>query len=418
MIIIFFILFLLLVGLAFSVQLDPYVEKRKRRVFILNILLIASLIAQNYTGFILDSDGTMPYARTVVAIYGYCIRPVVIVLFGYIVNADRMCKTTWLLPGINAVIYLTALFSDICFRIDADNTFVRGPLGFTCHIVSGILLTYLLWMTLKEFRLVTKRDVMIPIINVFVISVAVVIDTIVDYREYPTSFLTASVAVCTVFYYIWLHLQFVREHEEDLEAKQRIRIMVSQMKPHFIYNSLNVIASYLDEPDKAEEAMENFTGFLRGSIDLLDSTECIRAEQEFKTVEHFLYLEKERFGDKLQIALDIQDLDYKLPAFSVQTLVENAISHGIRGREDGVGTLSIKSFATKTRHVIEVEDNGIGFKPEDFGTEPGDRSHIGLSNLKERLRLMCRATLVIQSTPGIGTTACIEIPKDYEERRR
>ena len=112
--------------------------------------------------------------------------------------------------------------------------------------------------------------------------------------------------------------------------------MESQMKPHFIYNSLNVIASYLDEPDKAEEALENFTGFLRGRIDLLNSTECIRAEQEFQTVEHFLYLEKERFGDKLQIILDIQDLDYRLPAFAVQTLVENAISHApyiLRGRD-------------------------------------------------------------------------------------
>ena len=123
----------------------------------LNILLIASLVAQNYIGFFLDYDGTRPYARTVVAIYGYCVRPVVIMLFGYIVNANRMHGKIWLLPGINAVVYLTALFSDICFRIDADNTFVRGPLGFTCHIVSAILLAYLLWMTLKEFRVAKKE---------------------------------------------------------------------------------------------------------------------------------------------------------------------------------------------------------------------------------------------------------------------
>ena len=156
----------MLIGLAFTVQFDPYIERRKRRIFLTIILLIASLVAQNYTGFLLDSDGTRPYARTIVAIYGYCVRPVVIVLFGYIVNANKIKHGIWILPMINTVIYLTALFSDICFRIDADNTFVRGPLGFTCHIVSGVLLAYLLWMTLKEYRLVRRRDFLIPVVNV------------------------------------------------------------------------------------------------------------------------------------------------------------------------------------------------------------------------------------------------------------
>ena len=415
-IIILFILFLMLIGLAFTVQFDPYIERRKRRIFLTIILLIASLVAQNYTGFLLDSDGTRPYARTIVAIYGYCVRPVVIVFFGYIVNANKIKHGIWILPMINTVIYLTALFSDICFRIDDDNTFVRGPLGFTCHIVSGVLLAYLLWMTLKEYRFVRRRDFLIPVVNVIVISVSVVIDTVVDYRKYPTTFLTASVTVGTVFYYIWLHFQFVREHEEDFMAQHRIRIMESQMQPHFIYNSLNVISSYLDDPDKAEEALENFTGFLRGSIDLLNSTECIRMEQELKTVKHFLYLEQERYGDKLHIILDIQDRNYELPAFTIQTLVENAVSHGIRGREDGSGTLTIRSLETEAAHVIEVEDDGVGFSVEKVRNSKSNldgRSHIGIANLKERLRIMCNGTLSIRSTPGVGTIASVKIPKNY-----
>ena len=105
-------------------------------------------------------------------------------------------------------------------------------------------------------------------------------------------FLTITVVNGSLFYYIWLHLLFVQEHEEDLKAQQRIKTMVSQIQPHFIYNSLTAIRATLDEPDKARELINHFSRFLRGSIDLLEEAECIPAERELETVDHYLFMEK------------------------------------------------------------------------------------------------------------------------------
>ena len=182
---------------------------------------------------------------------------------------------------------------------------------------------------------------------------------------------------------------------------------MAQIKPHSIYNSLVAIRSYLDEPEKAEEVLDHFAGFLRGSIDVLEETGCIRASREFETVENYLYMEKERFGDDLTVIYEIRDSDFDLPPFSVQTLVENAVRHGIRESETGKGTVRIKSYRTETDHVVEVWDDGVGFSDRAYqpgGADQPDavkserhrhRAHIGLSNLQKRLSLMCGGWLEI-----------------------
>lgn len=190
----------------------------------------------------------------------------------------------------------------------------------------------------------------------------------------------------------------------------KTKLLLAQIKPHFIYNCLSVIRSFMDEPQKAEDALNHFALFLRGSVDMLEEAECVRAEWEFKTVEHYLYLQKMRFEDQLCVVTDYRDRGFFLPPFSLQTLVENAIEHGIRGTRDGSGTIWIRSYETDGFHVIEVKDNGAGMPPEDTG-EPGECSHVGLKNIRKRLEVMCRGTLTIQSEAGKGSVATIRIPK-------
>lgn len=196
----------------------------------------------------------------------------------------------------------------------------------------------------------------------------------------------------------------------------KTKLLLAQIKPHFIYNCLSVIRSFMDEPQKAEDALNHFALFLRGSVDVLEEPECIRAEREFKTVDNYLYMQKLRFEDQLCVVTDYRDTGFLLPSFSVQTLVENAIEHGIRGTGDGSGTIWISSYETDDFHVIEVKDNGAGMQPEDT-SEPGEHSHVGLKNIEKRLSAMCQGTLTIQSEAGKGTVAVIRIPRQFTQRR-
>ena len=202
-----------------------------------------------------------------------------------------------------------------------------------------------------------------------------------------------------------------RIENESLKSK----ILLAQIKPHFIYNCLTLIRSLLDEPEKAEEALNHFAGFLRGSVDMLEETVCISANREIQTVDDYLYLQKQRFGDSLRVVTDYRDTGFFLPPFTLQVLVENAVIHGIRNTAGGSGTVVIRSYEADGFHVIEVEDDGNGLPPEiRQEREQEEQTHVGLKNIERRLDLMCHGTLTIQNKAGQGTIATIRIPKQID----
>ena len=202
-----------------------------------------------------------------------------------------------------------------------------------------------------------------------------------------------------------------RIENESLKSK----ILLAQIKPHFIYNCLTLIRSLLDEPEKAEEALNHFAGFLRGSVDMLEETVCISASREIQTVDDYLYLQKQRFGDSLRVVTDYRDTGFFLPPFTLQVLVENAVIHGIRNTAGGSGTVVIRSYEADGFHVIEVEDDGNGLPPEiRQEREQKEQTHVGLKNIEGRLDLMCHGTLTIQNKTGQGTIATIRIPKQID----
>ena len=399
-----------LVGLFLVVLIDSYIQKTERRIMLMIIAMTGSLVINQFLSFYSEKVAPDYIMNAITSIIAYSLRPTILVMFCCIVDRGRKHYLEWGLAAVNMLIHMTALFSHICFWITPDLHFMRGPLGYTSHVVSAILLLRFLILSLRGYRIRKRMESFVQLFIVLLIVVATMLDSFGgEWRFFQVSLILPTIVICVVFQYIWLHLQYVREHEEGIMAEQRIKLLVSQIHPHFIYNCLTVISAYLDEPKKAEEALENFTSFLRGSIDHLDASECIEAEKEFETVEHFLYLEKERFGDNLKVEYNVADTDYKLPAYTVQTLVDNAIRHGIANNKGG-GTLTINAYETVRYHVIEVGDDGVGFRME------GDknRAHIGLNNVKERLEYMCSGRLLIESRKGKGTVVIVRIPKSKE----
>ena len=376
------------------------------------IAMTGALVINQFVSFFFEEVAPDYIMNAITSIIAYSLRPAILVMFCRLVDRESRLYFEWGLAIVNMLIHMTALFSHICFWITPDNYFMRGPLGYTSHVVSAVLIFRFLVLSLRGYRIKKRMESFVQLFIALLIVVATMLDSFGgEWRFFQVSLILPTIVICVVFQYIWLHLQYVREHEQGIMAEQRIKMLVSQIHPHFIYNCLTVISAYLDEPKKAEEALENFTSFLRGSIDHLDTSECIEAGKEFETVEHFLYLEKERFGDNLKVEYNVTDIDYKLPAYTVQTLVDNAIRHGIANKKGG-GTLTLNAYETGRYHVIEVGDDGMGFSME----EDRSRAHIGLNNVKERLAYMCRGSLLVESRKGNGTVVTVRIPKTKVER--
>ena len=210
-----------------------------------------------------------------------------------------------------------------------------------------------------------------------------------------------------------LELQRSRlEAEKNMVEAQlkesRISIMLSQIQPHFIYNTLGTIERMcLKDPQKAFDLVRNFSLYLRGNFSELDSVTPIRFAEELKHIEYYVNIEKVRFPD-MSIDYDVEATDFVLPALSVQPLVENAIKHGLMRLETG-GMVKIHSYETPTHFCVEVIDDGVGF---DTDAPVDEKKHIGLRNIRGRMKDMVNGELVLESEPGTGTKAKIMIPKE------
>lgn len=191
-------------------------------------------------------------------------------------------------------------------------------------------------------------------------------------------------------------------------AGSRISTMMSQIRPHFIYNTLGSIEQLCKlDPPKAGELVHNFAKYLRGNFGELDNPKPILMSQEMEHVRHYINIEKVRFPD-MTFTFEMNSDDFHIPALTVQPIVENAIKHGLMKLPHG-GTINVLAYETDTSYCVLVEDDGVGF---DVDSLVDDRKHVGLRNIRERLKVMVNGTLEIESVLGVGTKVLITIPKE------
>ena len=401
--------------LLIAVGIDSYIQKWQKRIMLTICALVFSLIVQNLFDHLLTIGPPRIMLRRVVDIYGYSIRPVILLLFLTIVSPKKPGGAHWALIGVNAGIHLTALFTNICFNIDEENRFQGGwpVLKDSCLIVSLILLGLLAWSTFRDYHPSKRKETWIPVFSIFILLLALVLDGSVADTPQPVSFLTISIVISSVLYYIWLHFQFVRAHENALAAEQRIQIMMTQIQPHFLYNTLTTIRSLcLRSPEMAAQTIEKFSKYLRQNLDTLNQPELIPFSQELEHVRIYAEIEMLMFP-YIHINYDIGDDCFMLPPLTVQPLVENAIRHGVRARE--VGQIDVIVRKNEGGHTIVIADNGLGFDPAVIDVAEGD--HIGIRNVRERLENQCGGTLAVESQKGEGTTVTVFIPatERYEQ---
>ena len=205
-----------------------------------------------------------------------------------------------------------------------------------------------------------------------------------------------------------------RQRTRTMEAE--LRALRAQISPHFIYNSLAAIASFVrTDPDRARELLLEFADFTRYAFRRGGAFTTLA--EELRNIERYLALEQARFGERLQITLLVapEVLQVAVPYLAIQPLVENAVRHGLEGKE-GVGHVSITASDLGAEAEIVIEDDGVGSDPElvrEALAGASGSDSVGLGNVDARLRQVYGDDrgLVVETAPGAGTRVIFRVPK-------
>ena len=199
-------------------------------------------------------------------------------------------------------------------------------------------------------------------------------------------------------------------------AEAELRALRAQISPHFIYNALNAIASFINtDPGKARELVLEFADFTRYSF--RRHGDFTTLAEELRSIHSYLLLERARFGDRLEVTLQIapETLSTVIPFLSLQPLVENSVRHGLE-RKEGGGRITISAEAAGMNVQITVEDDGAGIDPDAVEAllgGSGGADHIGLRNVDSRMRQVYGDPygLVVETNLGAGTLVRLLVPQ-------
>ena len=279
-------------------------------------------------------------------------------------------------------------------------------LYFFFLILPMVVVITIIW----NFRkMLTNRKAISFLCYELLVAGAVVFDIILG----EITLAHAVTAFCLLQIYITVQIDYEKQQEEQL-VQQRISIMLSQIQPHFLYNALTSIRALCrTDARKAEQALTDFTRYLRGNLNALSTTGCVPFLNELEHTKYYVDLEKMRFGKDLTVLFNTPVTQFSLPPLTLEPIVENAVRHGVMQRRSG-GTVMILTEEDEDAVQVCVVDDGVGFDVAKRSEQPGE--HIGLWSVRERLAAICGGRIDVQSSPNRGTTVTLIIPKKRREK--
>ena len=240
-----------------------------------------------------------------------------------------------------------------------------------------------------------------------VLSMLTLIGMLIQMAFYGLYTVVFGTTLAALFLYIFIQVDQVarRTRQQEEIARQHASIMVLQMRPHFIYNTLMSIY-YLCRQDveKAQQVILDFSSYLRQNFAAIVREETIPFTEELEHTRAYLAVEKARFEDTLFVAFDTPFTNFRLPPLTLQPIVENAVKHGLDPELEPL-RITVQTRETEGGFRILVADNGPGYAPA-----ADDEPHIALNNIRERLKLMCGGTLDIRPGEGAGTVVTVTVP--------
>jgi len=318
---------------------------------------------------------------------------------------DHINRFNTVILILNLVITLPLIPSGLFFSVTDDCIYIRGSLFFFSYLFAALELIVLSVIALFLVPNRKKRNVyilygLLPILLDITMIFFPISSALINIATLISSFL--------LFIIVYLDDQKKMLENETKLAQYRTDVMLSQIGPHFIYNTLSTISALCTiDPQRAQSLSADFTDYLRRDLNLARSQRLSTFEEELNHTKKYLEIEKVRFGKKLNVEYDIGERDFMLPSLSLQPIVENAVKHGITQKIEG-GTIRITTEKRGELFAVIVSDDGVGFDSETFTPQEG---HYGISNTAERLKLLLGGEMRIESRVDGGTTVTMLVRK-------
>lgn len=317
-----------------------------------------------------------------------------------------LAHVVFVLGVASSLLIVVNIRTGILFTLDSENNFTWGPLSM---LPDNMLLVQLLLMVPILFLCRTKSKWDTAVSAALYLGTPIAAILMENYAS-TLMLIYPSVTISMLL------LEIMRQHnkqqimmQQELElSDSKIKLLMGQIQPHFIFNSLLAIQELCAEnPKKAERAVQDFAIYLRGNLDAMTSTHMIPFDRELEHIRHYLSLEQADPSETFRVEYDLSVQDFYVPPLSVQPVVENAVRHGMAMRESG-GVISIATREDARAYFVIVKDNGHGF--DSATREQMKRKSIGLENVRMRLAAQCDGSLEIDSGER-GTVVNIRIPK-------
>ena len=324
------------------------------------------------------------------------------------VRSNRLFHAVLVLWGIFIFLLAVSPFTEIFYYFTPDSRYWRGswyPV-LLLPMIMAMLLTIAGMMYYRE-RL-SRKAFQSFLISLLPITGVLIADMFVEL--YPLIDISIVLAALSMYSLI-LSDQIEQDLNRQREiANQRNSIMVLQMRPHFIYNTMTSIYCLCEQnPKLARQVIMDFTTYLRKNFTAIASAESIPFPSELEHTHAYLAVEQAQYEDSLFVEYDTPHTRFRVPPLTLQPIVENAIKHG-RDPYAGPFRISIRTRKTDSGSEIVVADNGKGFNPAE-DSEP----HTALKNIQQRLEIMCGGSLTVTPNDGGGTVVTVTIPDSTEK---
>ena len=312
--------------------------------------------------------------------------------------------------AVSLVLSVSVPFIDGFIYITPENRYYRGPLYPLLIVpVAAVALLNLTGTIRRRDRLSGKAFAAF-LIAMLPMAAALTVHTFID--VFPLVDISCILSAMAMYSFI-ISDQIEQDHRQQQEilrqqreiAHERASVMVLQMRPHFICNTLMSIHSLCRlDPLKAQQVTMDFTNYLRRNFNAVASDSTIPFSKELEHTRAYLAVEKAQYDDMLAVDYDTQFTHFRLPSLTLQPIVENAVKHGMNPYL-GPLRISIRTRHTDAGAEIIVEDNGNGIDLSD-----ASRPQIALKNIQQRLKIMCRGEMTISPRKGGGTEVKVTIP--------
>ena len=404
-------LVMMAIGIAFSAFM-PALDRWSRRYFLtfFSILFLYAVVLFFDLIFYVDPDMAEPQKVVIILEYLFFSvltpMPMPFLLHSCSESLKRSVplRAVMALWGVFCFILVAAQFTDVIYYSTPDNQYFRGPLFALLMIPLALIMILNIQGLIKRRKKLSKRVFtalliyLLPTAIFIIMYMFIAVDVLVSFWMF--------LCAMTMFGLVLMDNveKYMRQQREI--ANQRAGIMVLQMRPHFIYNTMMGIYYLCDQDSsKAKQVTLDFTTYLRKNFAAIASEDTIPFSAELEHTRAYLAVEQAQFEDSLFVSFDTPHTLFRVPPLTLQPIVENAVKHGMSASSDPIH-ISVVTRLTDIGSEIIVEDDGPGFNPVD-DNEP----HIALNNIRQRLEMMCKGTLMITPRDGGGTRVKVTIPR-------